>query len=55
MRTVVLPNGKEVVANRLPKETYMKLRTAKTINPKRQQKRQESRRIIQEQLEEMDE
>lgn len=51
MKTVVLPNGKEVVQNRLPKEVYMRLRTqGKEINRKRAHKRQDARRIIEEQL-----
>lgn len=50
MRTIVLPNGKEVVQNRLPKETYMKIRTSKVINRKKINSRQDARKIIEEQL-----
>ena len=53
MKTVVLPNGKEVVLNRLPDSNFMRLRQAKTINSKKKvNNRQTAKRIIDEQLEE---
>ena len=50
MRTVILPNGKEVVQHRLPKEGYMKLRTSKVLNRKKSNNRQDEKKIIEEQL-----
>lgn len=54
MKTVTLPNGKEVVQQRLPKEGYMKLRTSKVLNRKKTNNRQDEKKIIQQQLEEFD-
>ena len=50
MKTVTLPNGKEVVQHRLPKEGYMKLRTTKVLNRKRSNNRQDKKKIIEQQL-----
>jgi len=50
MKTVTLPNGKEVVQHRLPKEGYMRLRTTKVLNRKRSNNRQDERKIINQQL-----
>jgi hypothetical protein len=55
MKTVELPNGKVVIQNRLPQEAYMRLRTmGKEINRKKDYKRQNEKRLIAEQLEEME-
>jgi hypothetical protein len=50
MKTVTLPNGKEVVQNRLPKEGYMRLRTTKVLNRKKTNNRQDEKKIIEQQL-----
>jgi hypothetical protein len=50
MKTVILPNGKEVVQQRLPKEGYMRLRTTKVLNRKRTNNRQDKKKIIEQQL-----
>ena len=50
MRTVTLPNGKEVIEYRLPKEGFMKLRTTKVLNRKRSNNRQDEKKIIAQQL-----
>ena len=50
MKTVTLPNGKEVVQHRLPKEGYMRLRTTKVLNRKRSHNRQDKKKIIEQQL-----
>ena len=50
MKTVLLPNGKEIVTHRLPKEGYMRLRTTKVLNRKRSNNRQDKKRIIAQQL-----
>ena len=54
MKTVTLPNGKEVVQHRLPKEGYMKLRTSKVLNRKKSNNRQDEKKIIKQQLDELD-
>lgn len=54
MKTVLLPNGKEVVQHRLPKEGYLKLRTSKVLNRKKTNNRQDEKKIIKQQLEELD-
>ena len=50
MKTITLPNGKEVVQHRLPKEGYMRLRTTKVLNRKRTNNRQDKKKIIEQQL-----
>jgi hypothetical protein len=57
MKTVTLENGKEIVTPRMPKEMYLRLRTqGKEINRKKTvPNRHDSRRIIAEQLHELEE
>lgn len=53
MKTVTLPDGREIMQPRLPREAYNKLHTTeKILSKKKMHKRQDARKVISQQLQE---